>query len=96
MVYFLEQYVSCPDLGAKDLFCWPCTYSMLLNQQLQGILYLAFESKSVLKVYIFKRSANGTNKTVKIGRHMETMSKVDNRRTQPVFAGSEMRISRDK
>ena len=96
MLYLLQQYVSCRDLGAKNLLYWPCTYSMLHNQQVQGILYLVFESKYVFKVYIFKRSANGTNKTVKIGRHMEMMSKVDNRRTQPVFAGSELRISRDK
>ena len=81
MLYFLQQYVSCRDLGAKNLLYWPCTYSMLLNQQVQGILYHVFERKSVLKVYLFKSSANGTNNTVKNGRHMEMMSKVDNRRT---------------
>ena len=75
MLYFLQQYVSCRDLGAKNLLYWPCTYSMLLNQQVQGILYHVFESKSVLKVYLFKSSANGTNNTVKNGRHMEMMSK---------------------
>ena len=50
---------------------------MLLNQQVQGILYLVFESKSVLKVYIFKRSANGTNNTVKIGRHRQSAKTAD-------------------
>ena len=58
---------------------------MLLNQQVQGILYQVFESKSVLKVYIFKRSANGANNKVKNSCHIEMMSKVDNCRTQLVF-----------
>ena len=95
MLNFLQHNISCRDLGAKYLLYWSCTNSMLLNQQLQGILYFFFEGISVFKVYVFKCKTNATYDLL-ISAAILEWYQVDNGMTQFVFAGSELRIFWDK